>query len=71
MKGRTCLMYAFQHALPLDVIDMLLTHDASPTIEDNGGNNALYFIQPTEYECCFNVIPFMINFNTTLEKNFH
>ena len=48
MKGRTCLMYAFQHTLPLDVIDMLLTHDASPTIEDNGGNNDLYFIQPTE-----------------------
>jgi hypothetical protein len=41
-------MYAFQHALPLDVIDMLLTHDASPTIEDNDGNNAFYFIQPTE-----------------------
>jgi hypothetical protein len=32
----------------LDVIDMLLTHDASPTIEDNDGNNAFYFIQPTE-----------------------
>jgi ankyrin repeat protein len=44
MKGRTCLMYAFQHTLPLDVIDMSLTYDASPTIEDNGGNNALYFI---------------------------
>jgi hypothetical protein len=48
MKGRTCLLYAFQHTLPLYVIDMLLTHDASPSIEDNGGNNALYFIQPIE-----------------------
>ena len=48
IKGRTCLMYALQHVLPLDVIDMLLTHDASPTIEDNDGNNAFYFIQPTE-----------------------
>jgi len=52
MKGRTCLMYAFQYALPLDVIEMLLTHDASPTIEDNGGNNAFYFIQPTELPKC-------------------
>ena len=37
-----------KHTLPLFVIDMLLTHDASPSIEDNGGNNVLYFIQPTE-----------------------
>jgi hypothetical protein len=53
-------MYAFQHALPLDVIDMLLTHDASPTIEDNDGNNAFYYIQP---ECSFSFLYLYMSFS--------
>ena len=47
IKGRTALMYAFRHALSVDIIDKLLQNGAEPMITDFDGLNAFDFISDT------------------------